>query len=149
MSIVASLIRPAVVAAVLLVAAPPIVPAAELECADDAVSAHGNGFSPSPELSAEAAKIEWLKKATAIYSDAKMETAKNPQISCVNQGLYSNCTISAVPAARRPPPPSQTEVHSHPFDGIARNDSGAWEVIGQSSVFSSASTSSSSLFALT
>ena len=102
MSIVASLSRSALVAAVLLVAGPPIVPAAELECADDAVSAHGNGFSPSPEQSAEAAKIEWLKKATAIYSDAKMETAKNPQISCVNQGLYSNCTISAVPCGTTP-----------------------------------------------
>jgi hypothetical protein len=105
MSIVASLSRSAFVAAVLLVAAPPIVPAAELECSDDAVSAHGNGFSPSPELSAEAAKIAWLKKATAIYSDAKMETAKNPQISCVNQGLYSNCMITAVPCGATPATP--------------------------------------------
>jgi hypothetical protein len=105
MSTVAFMFRSALVVAAFLVAAPPVVPAAELECSDDAVSAHGNGFSPSPELSAEAAKIEWLKKATAIYSDAKMETAKNPQISCVNQGLYSNCTITAVPCGTTPGAP--------------------------------------------
>lgn len=106
MSIVAAMFRSALVAAAaLLVAAPPIVSAAELECSDEAVSAHGNGFSPSPELSAEAAKIEWLKKATAIYSDAKMETAKKPEISCVNQGLYSNCTITAVPCGAAPAAP--------------------------------------------
>jgi hypothetical protein len=34
-----------------------------------------------------------------------METAKNPQISCVNQGLYSNCTITGVPCGTTPGAP--------------------------------------------
>jgi hypothetical protein len=104
---VASILRSALGVAALLMAAPPSVQAAELECSDIAVTAHGNGFSPSPEQSAEAAKTEWLKKALAIYSDAKLETAKTPQISCVNQGLYSNCTISAVPCGSTPTAPKQ------------------------------------------
>jgi hypothetical protein len=107
MSNVASVFRSALVAAALLVAAPPALLAAELECSDTAVTAHGNGFSPSPEQSVEAAKTEWLKKALAIYSDAELETAKNPQMGCVNQGLYSNCTISAVPCGATPAAPKQ------------------------------------------
>jgi hypothetical protein len=71
--------------------------AEELECADQPVAARGVGFSPSPEQSAEKAKAEWLKKAQAVYSDAKVETAKDPEMQCVNQGLYSNCKLSAVP----------------------------------------------------
>jgi hypothetical protein len=107
MSRFASIFRSALGVAALLVAAPLAVPAAELECSDTAVTAHGNGFSPSPEQSAEAAKTEWLKKALAIYSDAKLESAKDAQISCVNQGLYSNCTISAVPCGSMPAAPKQ------------------------------------------
>ena len=71
--------------------------AEELQCADKPVSARGQGFSPSPEQSAEKAKEEWLKKAQAIYGDAQFETAKNPEMQCVNQGLYSNCKLTAVP----------------------------------------------------
>jgi len=105
MSTVASSFRSALVVAAFLVTAPLARPAADRECSDAAVTAHGNGFSPSPQQSAEAAKAEWLKKALTIYSDAKLETAKNPQISCVNQGLYSNCTISAVPCGSTPAAP--------------------------------------------
>jgi hypothetical protein len=48
-------------------------------------------------LSQENARKEWLKKATEIYPDATFETAKDPQMQCANQGLYSNCAISAIP----------------------------------------------------
>ncbi len=76
----------------------PSAPAAkELECADKPVSARGQGFSPSPEASADNAKVEWLKKAQVIYGDATVESAKNPQMFCVNQGLYSNCKLTAIP----------------------------------------------------
>jgi hypothetical protein len=79
--------------------------ASALECADKEISARGPTFLPSPETSMEAAKAEWLKKATEIYSDATMETAKNPQIMCASQGLYSNCTITAVPCGTTPAAP--------------------------------------------
>ena len=85
--------------------APPLLDAAELQCADQPVQARGLGFHPSPELSSEAAKSEWLKKAQTVFSDARLETAKEPEMSCVNQGLYSNCMVSAVPCGTVPATP--------------------------------------------
>jgi hypothetical protein len=81
------------------------VRAAALECADKEISARGPTFTPSPETSMEAAKTEWLKKATEIFSDATMERAKDPKIVCASQGLYSNCTITAVPCGTTPATP--------------------------------------------
>ena len=89
----------------MLLAALPAGHAAALQCADKEVSARGPGFTPSPETSMAAAKTEWLKKATEVYSDATMETAKNPQIMCASQGLYSNCTLTAVPCGAVPATP--------------------------------------------
>jgi hypothetical protein len=89
-------------AAAWLMAAALSVHAEELRCAAEAVTARGVGFYPSPELSMEAAEKEWQAKALTIYGDAKWETAKEPQMSCVNQGLYSNCTVSAVPCGATP-----------------------------------------------
>jgi hypothetical protein len=101
---VASIFRLALcLAAVMTV---PAMQAAALECADKEVSARGPTFTPSPETSMEAAKTEWLKKATEIFSDATMETAKDPKIMCASQGLYSNCTITAVPCGTKPVVPA-------------------------------------------
>ena len=94
--------RTASALAILLILVSPAVHAAELECADTPVVARGLGFTPSPEKSAEAAKQAWLEKALTVYSDATVETAKDPQMMCVNQGLYSNCKISAVPCGSTP-----------------------------------------------
>ncbi|MGB6906502.1 MAG: hypothetical protein WBE04_05240 [Methyloceanibacter sp.] len=98
----ASTARTAFAVAILLMLVSPAVHAAELECSDTPVEARGLGFSPSPELSTDAAKAAWLEKALAIYSDATFETAKDPQMMCVNQGLYSNCKLSAVPCGSTP-----------------------------------------------
>ena len=105
MSKIASIFRSVLSVAALLLAAPPAVHAQELECSDKEVSARGLGFEPSPELSMEAAKTAWLKKATEIYSDATVETAKDPQVMCASQGLYSNCTITAFPCGLKPAKP--------------------------------------------
>jgi hypothetical protein len=91
--------------AAMLLAALPVTQAAAIECADKEISARGPGFLPSPEKSMEAAKAEWLKKATEIYKDATMETAKDPKVMCASQGLYSNCTITAVPCGAVPATP--------------------------------------------
>jgi hypothetical protein len=108
MSIVETLIRSAFCGAALAAVAAFPIEASALECAKDPVSARGLGFTPSPELSAEAAKKEWLKKALTIYSDAKWETAKNPDMFCAMQGLYSNCKVTAVPCGSTPAAPSPT-----------------------------------------
>ena len=82
-----------------------VTQALAVECADKEISARGPSFLPSPEKSMEAAKTEWLKKATEIYKDATVETAKDPKVMCASQGLYSNCTISAVPCGAVPVTP--------------------------------------------
>jgi hypothetical protein len=103
---VASIFSPALRLAAVLTVTLPAMQAAALECADKEVSARGPTFTPSPETSMEAAKTEWLKKATEIFSDATMETAKDPKIMCASQGLYSNCTITAVPCGTKPVAPA-------------------------------------------
>jgi hypothetical protein len=102
MSIAASIVRSAVGAAALFLVLVPAAQAEELQCADKTVKAWGLGFSPSPEQSAEAAKKEWLAKAVTMYSDAKWETAKEPDLMCVTQGLYSKCAASGVPCGVAP-----------------------------------------------
>jgi hypothetical protein len=101
----AACLRSALGACLMLMATAPAASAAELSCATAEVTARGNGFSPSPELSEDKAKAEWLKKAVTVYSDATMETAKDPKMNCVSQGLYSNCAISAVPCGTTPAAP--------------------------------------------
>src|SRR6476619_5772408 len=105
MSKIASIFRFSLSVVVLLLAVPLAAHAADVECSDKEVSARGPSFTPSPETSMEAAKTEWLKKATEIFSDATMETAKDPKIMCASQGLYSNCTITAVPCGATPAKP--------------------------------------------
>jgi hypothetical protein len=104
MSKIASIVRFSLSMVALLLTAP-AAHAADVECSDKEVSARGLGFEPSPELSMEAAKAAWLKKATEIYSDATVETAKDPQVTCASQGLYSNCTITAFPCGLKPVAP--------------------------------------------
>ncbi len=102
---VASIFRSALCLAAVLTVVLPARQASALQCADKEFSARGPTFTPSPETSMEAAKTEWLKKATEIFSDATMETAKDPKIMCASQGLYSNCTITAVPCGTIPAAP--------------------------------------------
>ena len=109
MSTIASIFRFSLSVVVLLLAAPPAAHAADVECSDKEVSARGPSFTPSPETSMEAAKTEWLKKATEIYSDAKMETAKNPEMTCASQGLPATAPSPLFPAARNPSRQKRTE----------------------------------------
>ena len=73
-----------------------------LQCQDKALSGSGPGFNNSQELSEEAAKKDWLAKALAIYSDANWSTAKNPNVECVKQGLYSKCFATGLPCGTQP-----------------------------------------------
>jgi hypothetical protein len=66
-------------------------------CGDKALSGTGPGFDSSREHSEQTAKEAWLEKAKAIYTDATWETAKELNMTCVKQGLYSKCFASAVP----------------------------------------------------
>jgi hypothetical protein len=88
-------------------------PAAKLQCHDKAVTGSGPGFSSSQDQSEQAAKKDWLAKAIAIYPDADWTKAKDVNLACVRQGLFSKCFATAVPchpptsssAATPPEPP--------------------------------------------
>jgi hypothetical protein len=73
-----------------------------LQCQEKALSGSGPGFNNSQEISEEAAKKDWLAKALAIYSDANWSTAKNPNVECVKQGLYSKCFATGLPCGTQP-----------------------------------------------
>ena len=90
--------------AVMSVPAPaaPSAPQKGFECHDTALTGSGPGFKSSQEESEEAAKVDWLAKAQAIYADAEWETAKDPLMQCVKQGLYSKCFATGVPCQPKP-----------------------------------------------
>jgi hypothetical protein len=71
--------------------------ASAMKCADKPVSARGVGFLPSQRDSEEAARKAWLAKAQSLFADADWATAKEQSVICAKQGLYSNCTASAIP----------------------------------------------------
>jgi hypothetical protein len=80
-------------------AQPPVetpVPA-NFECYKEALTGSGPGFSASREKSEDTAKADWLKKAQAVMSKATWEMAKDPDLTCVVQGLYSKCFATGVP----------------------------------------------------
>lgn len=87
--------------------APEPARAAELKCHSVDIVARGVGFLPSRKESEQAAKKVWLEKATKIFADAAIETAKDPKLGCAKQGLYTNCTIAAVPCGAVPAPPAE------------------------------------------
>ncbi len=66
-------------------------------CGDKALSGTGPGFDSSREHSEQTARDAWLEKAKAIYTDAAWETAKDINMTCVKQGLYSKCFATGIP----------------------------------------------------
>ena len=72
------------------------------ECHDKALTGSGAGFKSSQEESEEAAKVDWLEKAKAIYADADWNAAKDAFMQCVKQGLYSKCFATGIPCRPKP-----------------------------------------------
>lgn len=72
------------------------------ECHDKALTGSGPGFKSSQEESEEAAKVDWLEKAKAIYAGADWNAAKDPLMQCVKQGLYSKCFATGIPCRPKP-----------------------------------------------
>jgi hypothetical protein len=71
-------------------------------CHDEAFTGSGPGFKSSQGESEGAAIKDWLGKATAIFADADWNTAKDPVMECVKQGLYSKCFATGVPCHPKP-----------------------------------------------
>ncbi len=71
--------------------------AANLDCAAEPLSGSGPGFTSSREASEDAAVAGWLEKAKASYPEATWENAKDADVSCAVQGLYSKCFAQGIP----------------------------------------------------
>jgi hypothetical protein len=72
-------------------------PAPDLECAAESLSGSGPGFVSSRDESEEAALTAWLEKAKQVYPEATWDLAKDANISCAVQGLYSKCFADGIP----------------------------------------------------
>jgi hypothetical protein len=84
------------------VAAPPDgAETGNLECAAEPLSGSGPGFSSSRNASEDAARAAWLEKAQAVYPEATWETAKDADVACAVQGLYSKCFAQGIPCRPR------------------------------------------------
>ena len=71
-------------------------------CHDKALTGSGPGFKSSQEESEEAAINDWLSKASAVFADSDWNTAKDSDLECVKQGLYSKCFATGVPCHPKP-----------------------------------------------
>ena len=71
-------------------------------CGEEALTGSGPGFKSSQEESEEAAIKDWLAKAGAVFADADWNAAKDANLECVKQGLYSKCFASGVPCHPKP-----------------------------------------------
>jgi len=71
-------------------------------CHDEALTGSGPGFKSSRDESEEAAIADWLAKAAKIFPDADWNTAKDPVMECVAQGLYSKCFATGSPCRPKP-----------------------------------------------
>jgi hypothetical protein len=72
-------------------------PAADLECSDKPLTGSGPGFLAERDLSEKAAKDDWFTKAKEIFADASWDTAKDKNLTCAVQGLYSKCFATGTP----------------------------------------------------
>lgn len=69
----------------------------DLECVGESLSGSGPGFMSSRDESEEAAIEAWLEKAQAVYPEVTWENAKDSNLACAVQGLYSKCFADGIP----------------------------------------------------
>lgn len=69
----------------------------EMECAAESFAGSGPGFLSSRKDSEDAAINAWLEKARTVYPEADFDLAKDSNLSCAVQGLYSKCFADGIP----------------------------------------------------
>ena len=72
-------------------------PAANLECGTEMLSGSGPSFTADIDDAEEAAIKNWQKKASSFHPDADFDLAKDSNLSCARQGLYSKCFADGIP----------------------------------------------------
>ncbi|MFW2392847.1 MAG: hypothetical protein ACN4EH_10695 [Methyloceanibacter sp.] len=75
---------------------------ANLDCGTEMLSGSGPGFTADRDDAEEAAINGWLEKAHTIYPEATWDMAKDSNLSCAVQGLYSKCFADAIPCKPKP-----------------------------------------------
>jgi hypothetical protein len=104
-------------------ASPDAAETADLECAGEPLSGSGPGFSSARDASEEAARAAWLEKAKAVYPEATWETAKDADVACAVQGLYSKCFAQGTPC--RPKSDAAADDAAAADDGNGASDTTA------------------------
>ena len=74
-------------------------PYADLECGTEMLSGSGPGFTADRDKAETVAIEDWQKKAAKVFPDTELDfdMAKDSNLSCVVQGLYSKCFADGIP----------------------------------------------------
>ena len=70
-----------------------------LECGTEMLTGSGPGFTADRDQAENVAIEEWMKKAAKVFPDTELDfdLAKDSNLSCAVQGLYSKCFADGVP----------------------------------------------------
>ena len=72
---------------------------ADLECGTEMLTGSGPGFTADRDQAENVAIEEWMKKAAKVFPDTELDfdLAKDSNLSCAVQGLYSKCFADGIP----------------------------------------------------
>jgi len=70
---------------------------ADLECGTEMISGSGPGFTADRDKAENVAIDDWTEQAKKVYPDADFDLAKDSNLSCAVQGLYSKCFADGIP----------------------------------------------------
>lgn len=74
---------------------------ANLECGTEMISGSGPGFDADRDKSETAAIDDWIEKAKKVFPEPDFDLAKDSNLSCAVQGLYSKCFADGIPCREK------------------------------------------------
>lgn len=72
-----------------------------LECGTEMISGSGPGFHADRDKSETMAIDDWTEKAKKVFPDPNFDLAKDSNLSCAVQGLYSKCFADGIPCREK------------------------------------------------
>ncbi|MDJ0514451.1 MAG: hypothetical protein QNJ62_13500 [Methyloceanibacter sp.] len=71
----------------------------DLECGTEMLSGSGPGFTDDRDQAENVAIERWMEKAAKVFPDTELDfdLAKDSNLSCAVQGLYSKCFADGIP----------------------------------------------------
>ena len=72
---------------------------ADLECGTEMLTGSGPGFTADRDKAETVAIEDWMEKAAKVFPDTDLDfdLAKDSNLSCAVQGLYSKCFADGIP----------------------------------------------------